>query len=79
MEQRFRGQLTSLRANFMSDNSISDVQSGSWDSKSHFHFMALYKQYVLKGKRSDFIERAALEMPNVPKQDIEVCFIIVLF
>lgn len=72
MENRFRTQLTNMRAQFISDNDIKDTNTGNWEPKPHFHFVSLYKQYVHKGKRENFMERAMAEMPLLTRVQIEV-------
>lgn len=76
MEQRFRNQLIDLRANFLANNGVRDIKTGNWDTKSHYHFMVLYKKYIHKGKREDLLERAIAEMPEKTSQDIEVRFVL---
>jgi hypothetical protein len=72
MEQRYRTQIINLRASFLAQNGVTDAKLGTWDRKPHFHFMALYKQYVHKGKREDFVERVVAEMPDQSREEIEV-------
>ena len=61
-----------MRAQFVADNDVKDIKTGNWEPKPHFHFMSLYKQYIHKGKREDFIERAMAEMPSLTRNQIEV-------
>jgi hypothetical protein len=56
----------------MLQNEVNDVKLGTWDAKAHFHFMMLYKQYVHKGRRDEFVERVVVEMPSKSRSEIEV-------
>eukprot|EP00026_Physarum_polycephalum_P004769 Phypoly_transcript_04793.p1 GENE.Phypoly_transcript_04793~~Phypoly_transcript_04793.p1 ORF type:complete len:421 (+),score=65.79 Phypoly_transcript_04793:121-1383(+) len=71
MEQRFNKQLTSLRDRFLLENDVANIKLGTWNAKAHFHFMTLYKQYVHKGRRAEFVDRAVVEMPNRDRSEIE--------